>query len=313
MKLAPIILFAYNRPIHLQQTLAALSKNTLANQSELFIYCDGAKESATDEQKVQVAKTREVAHAVIGFKNITVIERPQNVGLMNNIVGAVTEIVNRYGRVIVFEDDMITSSGTLQYFNDALETYKDEEKVMHIVSYVFPHRWLLPETFFYSVPYPGGGWATWARAWKYYPTDIEELYNYWKGKWSYFNYWDHDGDDLIKQLVMNHEGTLRTWFIRWYAVMLKMGGFTLYPGKSMVTNIGFDGSGDNCIQLNHNRYEHKQLAQQVRVKKLRCIKEHWLGAHEIYAFHAGRWYNRRRRTKMFQQLKERFLNFWHSR
>lgn len=313
MTLAPVIVFAYDRPDHLRRTLDALAKNTLANQSELFIYCDGAKESATDEQKVQVAKTREVAHAVIGFKNITVIERPQNVGLMNNIVGAVTEIVNRYGRVIVFEDDMITSSGTLQYFNDALETYKDEEKVMHIVSYVFPHRWLLPETFFYSVPYPGGGWATWARAWKYYPTDIEELYNYWKGKWSYFNYWDHDGDDLIKQLVMNHEGTLRTWFIRWYAVMLKMGGLTLYPGKSMVTNIGFDGSGDNCIQLNHNRYEHKQLAQQVRVKKLRCIKEHWLGAHEIYAFHAGRWYNRRRRTKMFQQLKERFLNFWHSR
>lgn len=320
MKLAPVIVFAYDRPDHLTKTLNSLAKNTLATQSKLFIYCDGPKDQSSvsgerfedyDTYVSRISETRKVARDASGFKSVAIVERPQNVGLMNNIVGAVTEIVNRYGRVIVFEDDMIASPGTLQYFNDALETYKDEETVMHVVSYMFPHRWPLPETFFYPVPYPGGGWATWARAWKYYPTDIEELYNYWKDKWSYFNYWDHDGDDLIKQLVMNHEGTLRTWFIRWYAAMLKMQGLTLYPGKSLVTNIGFDGSGDNCIKLTHNRYEHKHLTSHVRVKKIKCIKEHWLGAHEIYAFHAGRWYNRRRRTKMVRRFKEQFLNFWH--
>lgn len=307
MVLAPVIVFAYNRPNHLRQTLAALAKNTLANESELFIYCDGAKESATDEQKASVADTRKVAHDTSGFKGVTVVERPQNIGLMNNIVGAVTEIVNKYGRVIVLEDDMITSPGTLQYFNDALEAYKDEEKVMHIVSYMFPHRWPLPETFFYTVPYPGGGWATWSRAWKYYPSNIEELYDYWKDKWRYFNYWNHDEDDLVKQLVDNYNGTLRTWFIRWYAVMLKMGGLTLYPGKSLVTNTGFDGSGDNCHKLEHNPYWHEKLAPSIKVTKLKCIKENRLAAHEIYAFHSGRWYNKRRRVKLFNQIKKLFV------
>ncbi len=309
MTLAPIIVFAYNRPEHLKQTLDALSKNKLADQSDLFIYCDGAKKSATDEQKTRVVDTRKIAYTTSGFKSVTIVERPKNIGLMNNIVGAVTEVVNQYGRVIVFEDDMLTSPGTLQYFNDALETYKDEEKVMHIVSYMFPHRWPLSETFFYTVPYPGGGWATWARAWKYYPTDIEELYDYWKDKWPFFNYWDHLGKDLVNQLVENRNGTLRTWFIRWYAVMLKMGTLTLYPGKSLVTNIGFDGSGDNCSRLEHNPYYIEHLTPSIKVEKKKCIKENKLAAHEIYAFHAGRWYNKRRRDYVFNKL----LNFLHLR
>lgn len=302
MNLAPVIVFAYNRPIHLLRTLDALAKNTLADQSDLYIFCDGAKEKATDEQKQMIQRVRQVAHAAAGFKKLHVVERPKNVGLMDNIVGAVTDIVNQYGRVIVFEDDMLTSPGTLQYFNDALETYKDEEKVMHVVSYMFPHRWPLPETFFYTVPYPGGGWATWARAWKYYPESIDELYDYWQDKWSCFNYWNHIGTDLVNQLVDNYKGTLRTWFIRWYAVMLKMGGLTLYPGKSLVTNIGFDGTGDNCVRFEHNPYYIERLAPSIKVEKKKCIKENKLAAHEIYAFHAGRWYNKRRRQAFFKKI-----------
>ena len=38
--LAPVVIFTYNRPWHTQQTLEALQKNQLANESELFIYSD---------------------------------------------------------------------------------------------------------------------------------------------------------------------------------------------------------------------------------------------------------------------------------
>ena len=44
MTYAPIIVFAYDRPDHLRQTLAALAKNDLAPQSVLYVYCDGARE-----------------------------------------------------------------------------------------------------------------------------------------------------------------------------------------------------------------------------------------------------------------------------
>lgn len=300
--LAPIVVFSYNRPDHLRRTLEALAKNDLADQSVLYIYCDGAKDTATDEQRQRIIENRKVAHSAIGFKELHVIEREYNVGLMNNIVGAVTEIISQYGRIIVFEDDMLTSPGTLRYFNDALTIYKDDEKVMHIVSYMFPHRYPLPETFFYTVPYPGGGWATWQRAWKYYSNDINELYNCWKDNLEYFNYWNHDETDLVKQLVDNYKGTLRTWFVRWYAVMLRMGGLTLYPGRSLVTNIGFDGTGDNCVRLERNPYWVEHLAESIKVVRKKHIRENMWAAREIYAFHSGYWYNRRRRYKLLRKL-----------
>ena len=305
-ELAPIIVFAYNRPDHLYRTLEALAKNDLAEESELFVYCDGPKQDASETVQNDIERTRRIAKGFSGFKKIQVIEREGNVGLMENIVGGVTEIVNRFGRVIVFEDDMLTSPGTLRYFNDALETYKDDEKVMHVVSYMFPHKYPLPETFFYQVPYPGGGWATWQRAWKLYPRDIEDLYNYWKNDWVKFNYWNHDGRDLVDQLVNNYKGSLRTWFVRWYAEMFRLGGLALYPKKSLVTNIGFDGTGDNCHKLEHNPYWIDHLAKRIRVRHKRNIKESKWAAREIYAFHSGYWYNRRRRNKFFRKVKALF-------
>lgn len=299
--LAPIVVFAYNRPDHLRQTLEALAKNDLASESVLYIYCDGAKAEATDEQRNQVQENRKVAHAAIGFKEVYVIEREKNIGLKDNIIGAVTEIVNQYGRIITLEDDIVTSKGFLRFMNDSLETYKDDDKVMHISAYMWPHRWPLPETFFYEIPYPGGGWATWQRAWKYYNDNTAELYEYWHTRWDEFNV---VGEHLQKQLEDNYRGTLNTWFIKWHAVMLRMGGLTLYPGKSLTNNIGFDEFATNCYKT--NKFDIVHLADKIKVRH-RKVKESWLGSVEIYAFYQGRWYNKRRRQKIINCI----LHFLH--
>lgn len=303
MTLAPIIVFAYDRPEHLSKTLSALAKNYLANESELFLFCDGAKESATPEQIERIEQNRKVAYTASGFKSVTVIERLTNIGLKTNIVGAVTEIVNKYGRVITLEDDIVTSPGFLRFMNDALEMYKDDEQVMHISGYMWPHRWPLPETFFYPVPYPGGGWATWKRAWRNYDDDIAKLYSYWENRWDEFN--KFGGDYLQKQLVANYEGTLNTWFIKWHAVLLLRGGLTLYPGKSLTNNIGFDLTATNCVPT--HKFDVVPV-ESIDVKR-KPIHENMLAAHEIYAFYQGRWYNMRRRKALLNKIKK-IICFW---
>lgn len=302
MNLAPIILFAYNRPAHLTQTLAALAQNDLASQSELFIYCDGAKESASEEEIERIVKTRNVARAVSGFRTMTMIEREKNIGLKANIVGAVTEIVNRYGRVIVLEDDIVTSPGFLRYMNEALELYKDDEQVMHISGYMWPHRWPLPETFFFSAPCPWG-WATWARAWKHYDDDAKKLYHKWENHWDEFN--KFGGDYLQKQLEANNDGRLNTWYVKWHAAVLQHGGMTLYPGRSLTSNIGFDTMGTHCDST--DKFDVAPV-DTVRVKRI-PIHENRLAAHEIYAFYQGRWYNKRRRKALLNRIKN-FIYFW---
>ena len=303
MTLAPIVVFSFNRPDHLHRTLAALAKNDMAEDSLLYIYCDGAKPDATEEQCQRVMENRAVAHAVKGFKEVHVVERERNVGLKDNIVGAVTEIVNQYGRVITLEDDVVTSVGFLKYMNEALELYADEEKIMHISAYMYPHKSRLPETFFYPVPYPGGGWATWQRAWSQYNDDAQELFDYWQDKWDEFDI--YGGDYLSKQLKKNREGTMRTWFVKWYAVMRKQNALSLYPGHSLTNNIGFDGFATNCYTttkfdvepIDYVKVEREPLTVNGKASRL------------IYVFYQGHWYNKRRRNALIKRMKDTIL-FW---
>jgi hypothetical protein len=159
----------------------------------------------------------------------------------------------------------------------------------------------LPETFFYPVPYPGGGWATWQRAWKHYTDDVKPLYDYWCIRWDEFN--KFGGDYLQSQLEKNYRGVMKTWFIKWHAVMLQRGAFTLYPGHSLTNNIGFDEQATNCYTTDKFNVV---PVDYVKVKRV-LIKENKHAAREIYAFYQGRWYNKRRRIKLINRL----LAFFH--
>ena len=299
--LAPIVVFSYNRPYHLQKTLNALARNDLAQESILYIFCDGAKNDATPEQLDMIDRNRYVAHYTTGFKEIIVIERAQNFGLANNIIGAVTDTVNKYGRVITLEDDVITSRGFLRYMNDALDLYEGDSQVMHISGYMYPHKKKLPETFFYEVPYPGGGWATWKRAWDFFSNDIDELYSYWGPRWKEFN--KFGGDYLQKQLEANKNGSMYTWFIKWHSILLRMGGLTLYPNTSLTNNIGFDSSGTNCGTM--NKFDISYPAEHIEVKRVR-IKENKKAARIIYHFYSGHWYSKRYRQMWLSRIVSLF-------
>ena len=170
MSLAPIVLFVYNRPWHTQQTVEALKKNELAEQSELFIYCDEAKD---ESRRNSVDEVRRYIEKIDGFKKLTVTKRNKNWGLADSIIDGVTTIVNKYGKIIVLEDDLVTSPYFLRYMNDALEFYKDKNKVMHISGYVFPIENNDLEDTYFIKPASCWGWSTWDRAWGKFKKDSE--------------------------------------------------------------------------------------------------------------------------------------------
>lgn len=263
---APIVLFVYNRPWHTEQTLNALSINELAAESVLFVFSDGPKPSASQEDVDNIARVRQVIRSKPWCKKVVVIESEQNKGLAGSIVDGVTRIVNEYGNIIVLEDDVVTSKGFLRFMNDALVCYADEPRVMHISGYMYPHREKLPETFFFNVPYPGGGWGTWARAWKNLIKDTIYLYNYFNTAWRWKKFNKFGSDHLQRQLVGNYNGTLKTWFIKWHATLLIEKGFTLYPGHSLTNNIGFDNSGSHCSTM--NKFDVHLLAENILVAQI---------------------------------------------
>ncbi len=237
--LAPIALFVYNRPDHTRQTISYLQKNLLAQDSCLFIFSDGAK---TEADQIKVNEVRALVKQTGGFKTVKIIESEENLGLANSIISGVTQLVEEYGKVIVFEDDLLSSPFTLRYFNDALQRYADQEKVMHIGAYMYPlAEKNLPQTFFYRAA-TSWGWATWSRAWKNFNPDINELIGQFsKPKIKEFSI---DGTmNFWKQVQEFKSGKNNSWAIRWYASVFLAGGLTLNPAKSLIHNIGHDGSG----------------------------------------------------------------------
>ena len=243
MNLAPIVLFTYNRLEHTRKTLKALSQNDLASKSDLFIYSDGPK---TLENEADVKAVREHIKGISGFKSVAIVERDENWGLARSIISGVSEIVDRYSRVIVLEDDLVTSVLFLKYMNDALNFYAENEKVMHVAGYMLPvDNSDLPQTFFYK-PTSCWGWGTWKRSWDFFEYDLEKLaLRFTREMKKEFNL--NGAYDFWSHIDMNLRGQMHTWAIRWYASVFVQNGFSLHPAKSLVENIGHDSSGVHCV------------------------------------------------------------------
>jgi GT2 family glycosyltransferase len=175
MNLAPIVLFVYNRPWHTRKTIEALKRNVLTKESNLFIFSDGPQDDDNGD-KLKVAAVRDYIDNIDGFNKVEIIKRNENFGLAKSITNGVTDIVNKFGRIIVLEDDLVTSPYFLTYMNEALELYKNNEKVISIHGYTYPTKKELPETFFIKGA-DCWGWATWKRGWDKFNIDAEKLYN----------------------------------------------------------------------------------------------------------------------------------------
>jgi hypothetical protein len=240
--LAPIALFTYNRLWHTQQTVEALQKNKLASESELFIYSDDAK---NDDARVSVDEVRKYIDNINGFKKVTVIKREKNWGLADSIIDGVTKIVNEYGKIIVLEDDLITSPYFLKFMNEALEFYKDEKKVWHISGWNYPIETSGLNNVFLWRLMNCWGWATWANRWEYYEKDVyKTMQEFSKDDIKRFNL---DGvEDFFGQVTANYEKKINTWAIFWYVTIFKKNGLCLNPTQTFVENIGNDASGTNC-------------------------------------------------------------------
>lgn len=250
MSLAPITLFVYNRPHHTRQTLEALAANAEAHDSVLYIFADGAKADASKEALQSIKETRELIKSKAWCKEVHIIARPTNFGLANSIIDGVTKVMNKHGKAIILEDDLVTSPYFLKFMNQALDKYEDEEKVACISAYVYPINHL-PEQFFIKGT-DCWGWAAWKRSWDIFEADGKKLLNSLKEQ-DLTHQFDFDGTypytDMLRKQI---EGKNNSWAVRWHASAFLKNKLCLYPSQSLVKNIGADGSGTHFGTTTHD-------------------------------------------------------------
>lgn len=192
------------------------------------------------------------------FKSVTIIEREKNWGLANSLIAGITEIVNKYGRVIVVEDDLILSPYFLKFMNDALEKYQDEDRVASISAFLNPVEGEVPNTFFLRY-FACWGWATWKRGWDILINDDRVLLKRLRWKKNDFNI--GGTGPFYGILYCDKVGLNDSWAVRFYASQFLAGKLQLFPGKTMAVQTGTDGSGTHGTGVDH-KYDNMQLCME---------------------------------------------------
>jgi hypothetical protein len=238
---APVILFVYNRVDHVEKTLTALSNNYLAASTHLYIFSDGPKKSKDIEN---VAKVREFISDEKWkrlFSEVTIVNAERNKGLAASIISGVDRIIRQYGKVIVIEDDCVSSKDFLSFMNDCLDYYEGNKQIWSIGGYSAELK--IPENYKKDVYLMGRtcsyAWATWINRWEKVDWDVS---NYDSFKWDFrkrkeFNQY---GKDRARMLDEQQLGIKNSWAIRFCYAMYENKMYTIYPCKTKIKNIGYD-------------------------------------------------------------------------
>lgn len=255
--LAPIILFAFNRAEALKNTISSLLENSEAKDSIIYIFVDGARKNKEGEAE-KVLAVQEYVKSVVGFKEIHYSFSEQNKGLANSIIDGVSCVINRYGRAIVLEDDLVFSSNFLAFMNAGLDKYENESKVFSICGYT--NKVKVPSPYkadaYFCTRSSSWGWATWADRWDSVDWDLKNWGKYAKMGRA-FNRWG--GSDCFRMLKSVRFGSGNSWAIRFCFAQFLQDKISLFPIVSKVKNDGFDGDGTNCKKWSRFKYEFDEI------------------------------------------------------
>lgn len=305
--LSPVAVFCYNRPWHIEQTLEALSNNELASDSIIYIFCDGAKEDATAEQIKQIEEVRRVVRKKQWGGEVHIVESDKNKGLRDSIIGGASMVIEKYGKVIVLEDDLVTSPFFLKYMNEALDFYENYKSVFSISAQSNVDPDFFPKDYPYDVyacqTHMPWGWATWKDRWNLVDWDIDKkLAGRLENEEYMRNAFMRGGEDLYYRSLMERLGGKKVWSVCFSLAHFKYHAVSITPVISYIRNIGFDGSGENCgdaqtSPLNHNYY--------VNAKRdVRFLDVVYMDSRIINRFYSGSILHRR---PFFKRIKNRLV------
>jgi len=244
MSLAPVVMFVYNRADHFSRTFEALNRCPEAAQSDLYIFSDGAKREKDAEKVREVRDAVELGKKTSRFQSITVCESPENRGLAASVIAGVTEVIEKYGRVIVLEDDCVPSPFFLKYMNQCLEYYRDNERVGAVAGFTpqLPYPERFSDDVFFTYRSCSCAWATWKECWDNVDWELAEISEFYRNP-ELIRKLNSNGNDRFIRLYRQTKGNGSSWSVRFGAHLVRKDLLTVYPRYSYIQNIGCDASG----------------------------------------------------------------------
>ena len=254
--LAPIVIFAYNRPEHLKRCLDSLQSNFEFDKSQVYLYLDGPKDKSDHTKQLLIKKYIEELKVSLNLE-IKTFYRQKNNGLSASITKGLSEVFRDHESAIIVEDDLEVSPYFLNFLNNGLLKYREQLKVGSIHGFSYDLNITSSTNYFLR----GGdcwGWATWKNRWELFESEGSKLLNDFENNPNLKHEFNLNGAyPYFEMLERQSKGQVDSWAIRWHASLFLANKLTLYPSSTLVKNCGFDGSGTH---LNNNFNFPKELS-----------------------------------------------------
>ena len=271
---APIVLFVYARPDHAKKTLDALAQNDLAKYSDLIIFCDGPKNERAVEKNKQVIELITAEQNADRFHSVTLNISENNKGLAKSIITGVSDVMSKFGRCIVIEDDVVTNPYFLTYMNNCLSEFENDDTIFSIAGFTYPLNALkkYPHDIYLSYRSCSQAWGCWKDRWESIDWDVKDFDQLKKSlaKRKQFN---RGGNDLYRMLRHQMRGERDSWAVRFCYAQSKQNKYAVYPRETLTLNIGNDGSGTHCQDTGKPEdYSRLDGKRQVALEKVKLNK-----------------------------------------
>lgn len=264
MKYSPIVVFGFNRPEALRNTISSLLRNEEAKHSDLYLFVDGPREgNASDKEKVEAVQ--QYVKTIEGFKSVRYKFSERNKGLANSIIGGVSEIINIYGRVIVLEDDLVLMPNFLNYMNQGLQYYEENPQVMSVCGHsckVSVQKTYPYDAYFFTRS-SSWGWGTWKDRWDEVDWNLKNWEQVRANRKAFVK---SQGSDVFKMLNDWKMGKNHSWAIRFCYAQFVTNRLSVIPNKSLVDNKGFSGDGTNCKRYSRFKFELNKTEEKLSFK-----------------------------------------------
>ena len=235
-RIHPVGITVYTRIDHLKRMLDSLRHCPEIKFLPIYFFSDGPKEG--DEHAV--FQMRQFIKNIMWHKNVTVVERDSNNRIYNNSQ-AQKFLLERYGSFIWLTEDLVLSNSFLSYMLYSLDKYRRDVSVFSINAY-------LPASFhnnsaFKSIDFNAWGFGTWSdRNWlsaRIYSKDDVELSSNNKSVELISRY--HPYFNLMMKVIRKRGDGPADYLLSSYTARNYL--YNIKPGKPLVHNTGFDGSG----------------------------------------------------------------------
>ncbi|MDO8366274.1 MAG: hypothetical protein Q7T20_05710 [Saprospiraceae bacterium] len=233
----PILLLLFNRPKH---TRAVLDRLREIRPTQIFVHCDGPRESVEGESE-KVTAVRTELDKIDWPCEIKTLFRAQNVGLREGVSGALDWFFEAVEQGIVLEDDCLPDRSFFPFCETLLERYADHEQVMHIGGSNVAEQLTrtLSSSYFFSQFSFVWGWASWRSAWAKMSLNLEGFEDFVRE-----NRISSLTPEPIAQAYMLDKFRAtkarenNSWAYAWAYSVLNNNGLSIVPSLNLVQNTG---------------------------------------------------------------------------